>query len=207
MRTKSARRALGLALVVLCAVASFLVARGRRRPFSPDAPDFRVLGPAAAQVVIVEFSDFQCPNCRYAEQPLKAMLKLYEGKVRFIFKQFPLRQHESAKLAAVAAECAGRQGKFWPFHDRLYDRQNEWPGEKADGFLSRYAKDLKLDLPAWDSCRASDDARESVERDVQDGENAWVGGTPTFFINGKRVMNRSLEGFKSVIDEELKKKS
>ena len=187
MRTDS-RRAASLALVAVCAIASVLVARGRRKPFSPEAPAFRKLGPESAKVLIVEFSDFQCPSCRYAEKPLQDVLKVYAGKVRFTFKHFPLPMHESAKTAAVAAECAGRQGKFWEYHHILYDRQNEWPGAKADDFLRRYAKEVRLDAAPWQACREGADALAAVERDQKDGENAWVGGTPTFFIEGRRFV-------------------
>ncbi|MEK7383124.1 MAG: thioredoxin domain-containing protein, partial [Elusimicrobiota bacterium] len=124
------RRLAAFALVAALSAGSMLVARGARKPFSPAAPQYRQKGPANAKILIVEFSDFECPACRYAVKPLHELLALYEGKVRFVFKHFPLRMHRWAPAAAIAAECAGRQGRFWEYHDRLYDRQEEWVNEK-----------------------------------------------------------------------------
>jgi protein-disulfide isomerase len=143
---------------------------------------------ADAKIQIAEFSDFQCPACRVAEPPLRQIFQVYEGKVRFIFKHYPLRMHQWAKPAADAAECAGRQGKFWEYHDRLYDKQDEWTNDKADSFFTAYAKDLKLDVPAWQACRQDPSATAAYETDMKDGDNAWVSATPTFFINGRRFV-------------------
>lgn len=201
------RRFAAFALVAVLSVASMLVARGTRKPFSVDAPKYRQLGPKDSKVLIVEFSDFECPACRYAEKPLKDLLALYEGKVRFVFKHFPLRMHPWARPAAIAAECAGRQGRFWQYHDRLYERQEEWSNEKADSFWISYAKDLKLDMPAWQSCRTDPALESMLESELKDGGNAWVGSTPTFFIDGKRfVGSRQLaERAPNFIDKELKR--
>jgi protein-disulfide isomerase len=115
--------------------------------------------------------------------------------------------HEWAKPAAVAAECAGRQGKFWDYHDRLYDKQEEWTNAKADGFLTGYAKDLGLDVPAWQACRQDPAVAAAYAADMKDGDDAWVGATPTFFINGRRfvgaVQLRELGTL--FMDRELKK--
>ena len=162
MRDKFSRRLASYALVAALAVASALAAGRMRTPFSPAAPEFRQRGPADAKIKMVEFSDFQCPACRYAELPLHQIDVLYGGKIRFIFKHYPLRMHEWAKPAAVAAECAGRQGKFWEYHDRLYAKQDEWTNPKADDFLAGYAKDLKLDMPAWQACRLDPSAAAAV---------------------------------------------
>lgn len=196
------------ALVLAASVASFYAARGARKPFSSKAPEYRTLGPADAKVTIVEFSDFECPACRVAEPPLRALLKLYDGKIRLVFKHFPLeRMHQWARRGAVAAECAGRQGKFWEFHHELYDRQAEWPGEKFEDHMSSFARKLKLDEPAWQACRKDPAADAAVSADAKDGMNAWVGSTPTFFINGKRfagAMQLSERGT-PFVDKELKK--
>lgn len=208
MRDKFSRRLGSYALVAGLAVASTLAAGRARKPFSPAAPDFRVKGAADAKVLVVEFSDFQCPACRVAEPTLRKLLELYDGKLRFVFKHYPLRMHEWAKNGAYAAECAGRQGKFWEYHDRLYDRQNEWTNEKADEILAGYAKDLGLDAAAWDACRKSPETVAAVAADLKDGDDAWVGGTPTFFIDGRRfVAERQLRELGTLhIDRELKKR-
>jgi protein-disulfide isomerase len=186
MRGNFSRRMASYALVAALAVASALAAGRARKPFSPAAPEFRKRGPADAPIQMVEFSDFQCPACRYAEMPLRQIDAVYAGKIHFIFKHFPLRMHQWAKPAAAAAECAGRQGKFWEYHDRLYDKQDEWTNDKADDFFAAYAKDLKLDVPSWQTCRQDPSVVASYQADMKDGDDAWVGSTPTFFINGRR---------------------
>ena len=175
------------AIVLAASASSFLLARGSRKPFSSNAPDYRKLGPADAKVTIVEFSDFECPACRVAEPPMRALLKLYEGKVRLVFKHFPIeRMHRWARAGAIAAECAGKQGKFWEYHHELYDHQEEWASDKSEERLSAYAAKHTLDSAAWNACRRDPTVNAAVNADAKDGMNAWVGSTPTFFINGKR---------------------
>jgi protein-disulfide isomerase len=197
------------AVLVLAATAgSYVVARGNRKPFSSAAPDYRKLGPADAKVTIVEFSDFECPACRIAEPPMRALLKLYDGKVRLVFKHFPLeRMHHWARTGAIAAECAGKQGKFWEFHHELYDHQEEWTSEKAPERLAEYARKVGLDSSAWLACRQDPAASAAVSADYLDGLNAWVGSTPTFFINGKRFVGalQLSERGTPYVDKELKK--
>lgn len=201
------RKLFGYALVAFLSIASVVASGKAKKPFSPAAPDFRAKGAADAKLQIVEFSDFQCPACRYAEPSVRRAFEVYAGKFRFVFKHYPLRMHEWAKPAAAAAECAGRQGKFWEYHDRLYDKQEEWTNEKADGFLTGYAQELKLDLKEWNACRASASATDAVAADMKDGDNAWVGSTPTFFINGRRfVGGKQFAELGSIfMDHELKK--
>jgi protein-disulfide isomerase len=207
MGNKFSRRLASFALVLALAVVSALAAGRTRKPFSPDAPDFRKRGPEGAKLLVVEFSDFQCPACRYAEQSLRQVFSVYDGKLRFVFKHFPLRMHQWAKPAAAAAECAGRQGKFWEYHDRLYDKQDEWTNPKADDFFTQYAKDFKLDVPAWQACRQDPSTAAAYESDMKDGDNAWVGSTPTFFINGRRFIGgKNLAEIGTLfMDRELKK--
>jgi protein-disulfide isomerase len=197
------------ALLVLAASAcSFIIARGVSKPFSTNAPAYRTLGPSNAPVTIIEFSDFECPACRVAEAPMRKLLALYDGKVRLVFKHFPLeRMHRWARAGAIASECAGRQGKFWEYHHELYDRQTEWASEKSEERLSVYAAKLKLDAAAWNACRRDPAVDATVNADVSDGENAWVGSTPTFFINGKRFVGalQLSERGSLWVEKELKK--
>src|SRR4051812_34783976 len=114
------KRALGAAVVLGCVVATGLGARGFAKQTVERGEAYRTKGPESAKVTIVEFSDFQCPACRFAEPPLRQIMSMYQGDVRLIFKHFPLeRIHEYARMGAVSAECAGRQGKFWELHDLL----------------------------------------------------------------------------------------
>lgn len=189
LKSLAARTTLSAALVLLASLTTVLAVRGRQKPYSPQAPAFRQKGPAEASVIIVEYSDFQCPACRAAVAPLKEIIKLYDGKVLFTFKHYPLEQvHQWARLAAKSADCAGRQGKFWEFHDILYEKQAEWSGEDGSVKIAAYAKALKLDETAFTACVADPATDALVSREAQEGEDRWVGSTPTFFINGKRFV-------------------
>lgn len=208
MTTKQSRRAAAAGLVLVLSVATFLVGRKQAKPFAPAAPEFRRLGPEDAKVVLVEFSDFQCPACRAAEKPLQDLLKLYEGKVRFIFKHFPLPGHQWARPAAVSAECAGRQGRFWDYHHLLYERQQAWSEGDPEKLFPQYAKELKLDVAAWEACVKGGEAAAAVAKDYEEAEASLVGSTPTFFVNGRRLVggrNLALLG-PLQIDKELKRR-
>lgn len=173
------------------------------------APAYRILGPDSAKVTIVEFSDFQCPACRVAEEPLKNILKLYGGDVRFVFKHFPLeRPHPHARRAAGMSECAGRQGRFWPFHDLLYKKQEAWSNAAdAPAALEKLAKEAGLDMKAFTQCLQDNAVDALVAADMEEGEKRWVGATPTFFINGKRFVNaRQLQTRGTLWIEKLLKK-
>lgn len=184
------KRVVGGCVVLVCALAAGFGARGAAgKPVAEHAEAFREKGPADAKVTIAEFSDFQCPACRVAEPPLRQLLSIYGADVRFVFKNFPLEHvHYYARRGATAAECAGRQGKFWPFHDMLYDRQDEWTNSQVDTKLAAYAKELGLDLDAFNACLKDPATQKAIDADVKEAENRWVNSTPTFFINGQRFV-------------------
>ncbi len=164
--------------------------RGFGGPTPEKAPAFRQKGPVGAPVVIVEFSDFECPACRAAEPTVRQILSLYGSRVRFIFKQFPLETiHPWALTAALYAECAGQQGGFWPYHDLLYDHQADWVGAKspADALLN-YARQAGLEPDKIRACAGTPAALSAINADIAEGDSRWVGATPTFFINGKRFV-------------------
>lgn len=182
------RRAAGGALVIAAAALTVLAARGVRNPAAPvPAPEYRSKGRLTAPIQIVEYSDFQCPACRAAEDPVKKILEMYGDKLRFVYKHFPLEMmHPHARPAAIASECAGRQGMFWELHDLLYDEQRKWSESKDQLFLDQYAKKLKLDMKAFESCRKDPAVDDAVDADQDEGDDRWVNSTPTFFINGRR---------------------
>ena len=160
-------------------------------------------GPANAPVEIVEFSDFQCPFCLRAHPTVDQVLKTYGDRVRFVYRNYPLPIHPNARPAAEAAACAAEQGKFWPYHDRLFST----PGHLTDTELKQDAVDLGLDAPRFNSCVDSHKYKALVDADQHDGEEAGVNGTPAFFINGRLVNGaQPYEVFKKVIDEELQLK-
>ena len=158
-------------------------------------------GPADAAVTIIEFSDYQCPFCRRAEPTVEQMLAQYEGKVRFVFRHFPLdRIHPQARGAAEAAACAAEQGKFWEYHAALFA-----DGAQLDrAGLDAAATKTGLDGAAFKACVDERKTQALVEADLKAGEAAGVSGTPAFFINGIPLRGAlPIDDFKKVIDAEL----
>jgi protein-disulfide isomerase len=160
-----------------------------------------VLGPANAPIKLVEFSDFQCPYCIMATPQIEALLKAYGGQISLTFKQFPLDMHSQAAGAAAAALAAQMQGKFWPMHDALFAQQ----GHLSPQVILQIAGKIGLSLIRFQADMNSDEVKKTVARDLEDGENAGVTGTPTLFVNGQRYNGPvKVEALKPIIDAELK---
>ncbi|GBD27823.1 Disulfide bond formation protein D [bacterium HR30] len=150
-------------------------------------------GPADARVTIVEFSDFECTHCASLHKALKETWLRSPGQVRIVFRHFPLdstcnplvqsRFHPLACEAALAAECAGSQGKFWQYHDWLFDHQKNLSSE----LLRQFARELGLDLVAFERCMQDPSTRQRVESDVAMGIKLGVNSTPTMFLNGRTI--------------------
>lgn len=159
-------------------------------------------GPAGAKLTLVEFSDFQCPYCALAVGKLDAVLAAYPGKIKLIFKQFPLDTHSHAALASAAAIAAHQQGKFWPMHDALFAHRSDL---SRAGILAA-ARTVGLDMKRFEADWASTQTRQTVLRDMADGDKAGVEGTPTVFINGRKY-NKPLDlpEIRKYLDEELKR--
>lgn len=166
-----------------------------------DVQGAPVVGPENAPVTIVEFSDFQCPYSARASVTLKRLIQLYPGRVRWVFKHFPLRRiHPDAPLAHETALAAHEQGKFWEMHDLLFSNGRRL---KRDDLLN-YARRLGLDLQAFVNDLDSGRLQARILRDIAQGQSLRVDTTPTYFINGKRVIGaRTLSGFRQVIEREL----
>jgi protein-disulfide isomerase len=159
-------------------------------------------GPAKAPVEIIEFSDFQCPFCLRAYPTVKQILSTYGDQVRIVYRHYPLPNHPNARPAAEASACAADQGKFWEFHDELFEHQNQL----ADDDLKRHAAKVGLDAQKFNECFTSRKFQADVEADLTAGREAGVSGTPGFFINGRPIDGaQPLENFTAIIDEELKK--
>ncbi len=162
-----------------------------------------VRGPKDAPVTITMFSDFQCPFCAQTTPIVDDVLKAYPNDVNFVMKQFPLRSiHPNADPAARAAIAAGRQGKFWEMHDELYKNARNLTPETIKGLGEK----LGLDMKKFEADQASDEVKKQVDEELALGAKSDVRGTPSFFVNGKLAQNRSVEGFKTQIDAELKAK-
>jgi protein-disulfide isomerase len=149
----------------------------------PVSTGDHIQGPAEAAVTLVEYGDYECPYCGAAYPLVKSIVKRLAAKLRFVFRNMPLNEmHPNAELAAEAAECAAAQGKFWEMHDALYEHQSELGAD----LLRTLARQLRLDVPQFDSDLVSRKFREHVKRDFMSGVRSGVAGTPTFFINGER---------------------
>ncbi len=170
----------------------------------PGEDDDPMLGDKDAPVIIVEFSDFECPFCkRFHDETLPKIKEQYirTGKVRFVYRDFPLPFHPDAQKTAEAAECADDQGQFWAYHDELFENQQALGTEK----LKQYAQDLSLDMEEFNSCFDSGKHADEVKADLKDGANSGVSGTPTFFIGDELVSGaQPFSVFKTVIDAKLK---
>jgi protein-disulfide isomerase len=159
-------------------------------------------GPDTAPVTIVEFSDFQCPFCAKVAPTLKQIEDTYQGRVRIVWKHLPLPFHKNAAVAAVAAEAARKQGKFWEFHDKLFANQDKLGPDE----LKQYAKDLRLDMTHFETDMQSVDEKKKIEAVVAEAGTLGLTGTPGIFVNGRFVLGaQPFETFAKIIDEELTK--
>ncbi len=158
-----------------------------------------VRGRTEASVTIVEFSDFQCPYCKELQETLDQVLKAFPQDVRLVFKQYPLNIHQYAHQASVAALAAHAQGKFWPLHDKLFQNFSAINEEN----IKRWARETGLNMGQFEKDMQSGKFETAVQKDMADGAGAKVLGTPTIFVNGRRLQERSFEAFKKAIQEEL----
>jgi protein-disulfide isomerase len=145
-------------------------------------PTDHVLGPEHAPVTVVEYGDFECPNCRNAMPAVKMLLKRFENEVRFAFRHFPLEEvHPHALVAAEAAECAGAQGKFWQMHDLLFENQSHLKPKH----LLLYAEQLGLDMAQYVAAMDDEVYLQRVREHIDSGRRSHLRATPGFFVNGK----------------------
>ncbi len=175
-----------------------------------------MLGDPNAPISIIEFSDYQCQFCaRFYSDTLPLLKSQYieTGKVNLISRDFPIQKiHSNAMSTALASECANEQGKFWEYHDVLFETQNTWKQDKSDVIiltLKQFAKDLNLNQEQFDSCLDSSKYAQEVNQDMADGQKYVVTGTPTFFVGNEEVGYSSIFGaqsfsdFRIMIDEKL----
>ena len=153
-------------------------------------------GAESASVTILEFSDFQCPYCKRAQDTLEQIMREFPGRVRIVFKDFPLDFHPGARPAALAARCAGAGGRFWEYHDLLFVAQPDF--ERED--LLRYAERIGLERASFAECLDSARFRDAVEQDMTEGRALGITGTPTFFVNGRRLVGAMpVEAFREAV--------
>lgn len=166
-----------------------------------DTAGSPVKGPDDAPVTMVLFTDFECPYCSKIVPLLDQVLERNSQTVKLVFKNMPLNFHKMAQPSARAALAAQEQGKFWEFHDRLFSAQNSLGKET---FL-KIARDLNLDIQKFQQDMASPKIQAQINKDLMAAEKAGVNGTPTVFINGRLLKERSPEGFQAIINDELQK--
>ena len=173
----------------------------------PEQPVFQIAtddqptkGKPDAAVTVVEFTDYQCPVCAQTQPVLERLITEYGDRVRFVVRDFPLNQHKDAEKAAEAAEAAREQGKYWDFTAILFRNQSALSTDQ----LKQYAGVLGLDRKRFDAALDSGKFAPQVERDMRDGERIGVTGTPTFFVNGRQVPERTYEALKAAIEAALK---
>ena len=164
--------------------------------------DDHVRGDFNAPITLVEFSDFECPFCERHFPTLNKILNDYQGKVRLVYKHFPLGFHPNAQKAAEASECADEQGKFWEYHDKLFENLSA-SGYSIENF-KQWAKELKLNSGKFNDCLDLGKFAQKVQDDYQEGIDKGVNGTPATFVNGQLVSGAlPYETFKQIIDSLL----
>jgi protein-disulfide isomerase len=174
---------------------------------APESPVFSIAtddqptkGSANASVTIVEFTDFECPSCARQHPVLDRIVTEFGDRVRLVVRDFPLSQHANAHKAAEAAEAAREQGKYWEYATVLFRNQSALSSDK----LKQYATELGLDRARFDASLDGGKFADKVQRDIVDGRKLGINGTPTLYINGKRVADNSYETLKSAIESALK---
>ena len=205
---------ISVATIAIVIGAAVLIG-GKSTPEKAEAPvdtkilireDSHKLGNKNAKVSVVEFGDFQCPACGAVHPIVKQLRAEYKDKVVFVYREYPLAMHEHAKFAALAAEAAGAQGKFFEMHDKLFDNQKDWGESKdAEKKIVEYAKSLGLDMDKFKSDIEKKTYAKKIDQDISDGSAAGVDSTPTFYINGvKQSGGLPYNEFKKKIDDALK---
>lgn len=172
-----------------------------------EANSVAVKGKKDAPITIVEFSEYQCPYCaRYVEETYTQLMAEYGDQIYYIFHDYPLPFHQHAQQTAVAARCAGEQGKYWEYHDLLFEKNEDWSAKtKIEADLKSYAQSLGLNTNQFSTCLNSDKYDQAIKDDLALGAKVGVSGTPTFFINGTMLVGaQPFASFKRIIEESLR---
>lgn len=217
--TKQNKAAIALGVLVTIAVVAMLLvvqSRGGDQPApvatgSPEESmlvreDSRILGEEGSSgVTFVEFLDFECEACAAAYPAVEQLRQEYAGEVTFVARYFPLPGHFNAERAARAVESAARQGELEAMYQRMYETQAEWGEAQVphDDLFRGFAEEIGLDMQQYDADYASDEVAARVQRDIDDGLELGVQGTPTFYVDGEPLQPRTYEDFTSAIDAAL----
>jgi len=186
----------GVLLVLFLAGIIFFIKRNKPAPALPLPPVtgapglLKVQGPADALVKLVEYSDFECPSCRNAQIDIQGFFTDYPGKIQLTFKHFPLTSHKWSLYAHQAAECMNRQGKFWPYQEKVYEKQKEWAPSNVPPvqILARYAEELGANMDQFGKCMADVTVTRDIYAEKGEGNTRQVTATPTFFLGEERFV-------------------
>ena len=182
--------------IVLLLVIMIYFGTERERVFEVEKGINPPKGDPASLIAIIEFGDFKCPACKAAHPVIDEVLNEYN--VSLYYRNFPLPMHgEISFLSAEAAECANEQNKFWQYHDILFENQDNLNKEN----LRLYAQEISLNEQQFNSCLDTEKYKQEVEKDIKDANDLGVQGTPTFFINGKKVLGADKEKIKQIIEK------
>jgi len=166
-------------------------------------------GKKDAKVVLVEYSDFQCPACAYFMPVLEKLSSDFPNDLKIVYRHFPLPKHKNAKFAAYSAEAAGRQGKFFEMTNKIFERQKEWENLSENNAIEIFknsASELNLDIKKFEEDLNNEEIKNAVDNDYKDGTALNINYTPTFYLNGNKIVNpKSYDEFKKMIEEEIKK--
>ncbi len=162
-------------------------------------------GNADAPITVIEYSDFQCPFCKRGSDMLPGLLEEYDGKIKIVFKQFPLPNHNWAKPSSIASLCAFEQGndKFWAFHDMVFAKQKEISLQNSTDKFNEFAKEIGLDLSKFDACLSSGENAARVDAEIQEGQLVGISSTPTFVVDGLIVPGADLQSIKNAINSRM----
>ncbi len=201
--------------VLIFAGLGFLIVRNNRIATTPVSKDQLITttshnrGNPEAKVNLVEWGDYQCPACAAAFPIVEQLLAVYKDnpQVNFVFRNFPLPQHQFAPIAAEAAEAAGAQGKYWEMYELLYKNQDTWVNSTDPlSIFVGYAATLKLDVNRFKTEVQQNKYNKVITDDQQQGLSLSINSTPTFFLNGTRLVGiQSFDDFKARVDAELAK--
>lgn len=171
-------------------------------PINVSVDDDPSLGPNNAKITIIGFADFQCPFSKKVFPTLKKLVNEYKGQIRLVVRDFPQAHHKDAMRASLAAACANEQGKFWEFHDKMFEFQHKL--SKDD--LTIYANEFSLNVDNFANCLEKEKYKEEVEKDIKDAYEASARTTPVVFIKGKMITGiKPYQYFKKIIEKELEK--
>ncbi|MDD5750011.1 MAG: thioredoxin domain-containing protein [Patescibacteria group bacterium] len=197
-------------LFILATLSALIVAIAQNKPQGSTTITGQewFKGNPEAEVSLIEYSDFQCPACASYYPLLKRLAEEMGDEIKIIYRHFPLSSiHPQADLAAQASEAAGVQGYFWEMHDLLFEKQSEWSGQKnAKDIFIGYGRELGLDIELFSADIDSRAVKKIVSDDKISGNQAFVSGTPTLFLNGEKINNpRSYDQLRQLIQNELEK--